>query len=254
MDEHQVLFDPMDKRTSTLRFVDIPYFKTYKEWTSSTSGVRTITIYSGSANSKFQFHLPSGEERKIRFIIPPTEKEFKIIISDENSTLKFPRRDEINKLEIATGRNFREMSHYIQVCKSDYGKYLITTIENMTTRLRSFTSQATEDELKQFMENLDALFGLRFYNKQPSFPGSFYDRGMIYKEEHGGSIKFLNLPAKEVLLRHYLYHFKMEKISDFEGKDLQGKYLEKYCIKSDLSSDISIEMDRSGSPSVPECL
>jgi hypothetical protein len=157
MDEHQKLFEPINTRIDPkIRFVDDPYFQAYKEWTSSTSGVKTITIYSGSANSKFQFHLPSGEEGKIRFIIPPTEKEFKAIISDENSTLKFPRRDEINKLEIATGRNFREMSHYVQVCKSSYDRYLITTIENMTTRLRSFTSQATEEDLKQFLENLDA--------------------------------------------------------------------------------------------------
>jgi hypothetical protein len=253
MDEHQKLFEPINTRIDPkIRFVDDPYFRAYKEWTSSTSGVNTITIYSGSANSKFQFHLPSGEERKIRFIIPPTEREFKTIISDKNSTLKFPRQDQINKLEIATGRNFREISHYIQVCNSNYDEYLIAAKENMTTRLNAFLSQTTECESKQFTENLDKLFGLRFYGKEPSFSGAFYDRGLIYKEKHGGLIKFLNLPAKDVLLRYFLDHFKMEKISSWDGPDLQGKFLEKYCVNSDLASCISIELDRSGSPSLPK--
>ncbi len=243
----------MDKTISTLRFVDKPYFRAYKEWTSSTSGVKTITIYSGSANSKFQFHLPSGEERKIRFIIPPTEREFKKIISDENSTLKFMKEKEINRLEIATGRNFREMCHYIQVFHSDYDVYMEKTKRNMAMRLEIYVSEANEKELDQFLKNLDILFDLRFTNKNPSFTGPFYDRGLIY-DDNTTTIKFLNLPAKEVLLRYYLDHIKMERIGDWEGADLQGKFLEKYCVKSDLSSEISIALHRSGSQNGPKDL
>lgn len=207
--------------------------------------MKTITIYSGSANSKFQFNLPSGEERKIRFIIPPSESEFKKIIKDENSTLKFDRQEsEIIKLENATGRNFREMSHYIQVFKSDYEVYMQRTKRNMTIRLETFTYQSTEKEVKMFLKNLDILFGLQFYNKKPSFSGPFYDRGLIYEDEYS-NISFLNYPAKEVLLSYYIDHLEMEKIDDMNGNDIKGKYLEKYCIKSDLLSSISMQLFRS---------
>jgi hypothetical protein len=85
----------------------------------------------------------------------------------------------------------------------------------------------------------------------------FYDRGLLFQDGIG-NIKFLNLLAKVVLLRYYLRRFKMERILDFRV-DLQGKYLEKYCVNSDLASgtivvsmQTSIELFRSGSPDGPK--
>jgi hypothetical protein len=44
----------------------------------------------------------------------------------------------------------------------------------------------------------------------------------------------------------------MQKIGDWDGADLQGKFLEKYSVKSDLSSEVSIELHRSGSLNGPK--
>jgi hypothetical protein len=249
LDEHQELFE-IEKDVSPR---DKLYFQAWRKWTSSTSGVNTITIYSGSANSKFQFNLPSGESRKIRYIVPPTHAEFLKIISDANSTLKF-RRGNSEKLENATGRNFREMSHYIQVWNSNLETYLVKTKENMEMRLRKFIRETTNEDLKQFLENLDELFGFGFYSTHASFPGPFYDKGLIYEEIMEDSsivIKFLNDPAKEVLLKYYLEKVEMKKISSFGDAAEQGRNLERYCIKRELSGLTSIEVSQSGSPHFP---
>jgi len=107
-----------------------------------------------------------------------------MIIKDENSTLRFDRKEsEIYKLETATGRNFREMFRYIQTCESNYDRYFNFVKDSMETRLKIYTDQAVEKDLNEFQQNLDILFGLKFYTKLATFRGVFYDRGLIYKEK-----------------------------------------------------------------------
>jgi len=46
---------------------------------------RTVTIYIGSAHSRFEFNLPGGESWRLKYIQPMSQKETELLISSPNS-------------------------------------------------------------------------------------------------------------------------------------------------------------------------
>ena len=61
------------------------------------------------------------------------------------------------------------------------------------------------DELqkKKFKELIEKFFAPQYVGTPYIVSGSFYDKGILYREESGGELKILNLPARNVLFNEY---------------------------------------------------
>lgn len=81
-DEHNELFPKGGAEDASQAAINrLPlYFRDYQIWTGATDGARTFTAYGGSAHSTFELGLPSGEEARLRPILPPTDEEARHVL------------------------------------------------------------------------------------------------------------------------------------------------------------------------------
>jgi len=88
-DEHNELFrEIMGGKPILYRYPD--FLGHFNKWTGLTRGARTITIYIGSAHSKFEFNLPAGESWRMRYLQPLLKEEAALLISTQNTDFSLP--------------------------------------------------------------------------------------------------------------------------------------------------------------------
>lgn len=58
----------MSRRILDMRQLKLRILLDMTAWTGKTHGAKTFSVYAGSAHSKFEMNVPSGEGNKIQYI------------------------------------------------------------------------------------------------------------------------------------------------------------------------------------------
>jgi hypothetical protein len=70
-----------------------------------------------------------------------------------------------------------------------------------------------EYEKKEYKEVIEKFFAPKYVGIPHKIFGNFYDKGIMYREELGGELKILNLPAKNVLFNEYIKNINIEPVN-----------------------------------------
>ena len=119
-DEHNELFKKRDGGKSHIGEHNT-FLGRFTQWTGSTGGVsvcpyftltivqkRTITVYIGSAHSRFEFKLPGGEDWRLRFLQPLSETEAETLISTPNTVCSSCKLQQLIMIGTYTSRFLME--------------------------------------------------------------------------------------------------------------------------------------------------
>jgi hypothetical protein len=246
-DEHQVLFPKAGEDPALAPLSMRPdYFRTFTSWQGETAGLRTYTIYAGSAHSKFEQNLPSGEQGRLRFIRPWSRKDLEMATRTPNTALYLPgivkkthegTAEEVNValdayLEEVTGRvprllryvkdsaEFRKRRQTTRYSDDDDGddeailKKAIADVETEAIRFgidevkRTYYSLPEIDK-KSFVTYLGRILFPAWYGGLPTTrDAQLYDKGFIYHDLD--KLRVINRPARRVLQTLYAQQMAVE--------------------------------------------
>ena len=167
MDEHNEFFHV--KEDTGLTPIKSQYFYSYSQWTGKTSGDRTITIYSGSAHSKFHLQLKAGDEVREIPIFPFEDEELQKLYHEFCKELGKESENcpPFEKIKVLTGKLPRELYFLVIEYKcneEDYldkrmGKFSVD-LENYFKTLTNYTIQFKRKirQMKIIKEGTHRLF------------------------------------------------------------------------------------------------
>lgn len=251
-DEHQELFKQFEnEKGKSMQYAEADYFRPFVQWQSYTHGKMTFTIYCGSSNSEFQFNLPKGEESKKFFVCPPSDLEFLklsnlyiiiyLLVQTLTKNLDDFVKDLIQKIQRImkyTGKIPRELDDFLFRYNCDFENYYRGKFEDYQNSLNLWLSSLRDDDRHKFYENLELIFGYKILHKNPTFQGSFYDKGLMYVEKVGSVPIFLNFPVEKVIRQIYIDKVDIPSILSAQSEVEQGILLERHCLKSEMNGNI----------------
>lgn len=211
-DEHHELFKLRSYGDKMLKLSETGYFSPFTTWNSSTQGLKTITIYCGSSNSKFHNRLGSVFEKKMFFVCPPSDIEFLKLNSDLFSmdfVLKMIKNNEMTlenkeqKLIKYTGKNPRDLYDFVIEYQMDFDKYYSAKKQSCGHHLDEWLKSLDTSQHEDFIHNLECYFTWKDTDQIPIFDGSFYDIGLMYQEYLGSIPIPLNFPIEKLLFQVY---------------------------------------------------
>lgn len=207
-DEHNELWklDP----TKSYVPAEIPYFRTYTTWTQL-SGPRLYTIYAGSAHSKFEENLPSGEDRKLRFIRPFNRIEACKLIEDLQIPNKISLSAEAVHDEI-TGGVPRQIVSLQNV--NNVKSWRVVQEKTYFALVKKTYSGMSKGDQESFISFLHQVFGPSKYVGRT--PSAWYDKGLFFIDNDSCTHP-LNPLAEAALFALYAQNVQQE-IIDQQGR------------------------------------
>jgi hypothetical protein len=198
-DEHNELYrEHIDNNRTKFQHSQSEYFQNFNLWTGCTKGLRTFTIYAGSAHSTFESSLPSGEEVKIRFIQPLDLNELKEFVSKSKL---FPEMLDVNWLYEITGGVLRRVSSFFGNSQEilDYVHIRKTVMHDTLTTIRKewIKMENNGNDLNQVAKELLTLIdSIRQDTILKERPFHWYDAGVCYQSSKG-KFSFVSLIAQQ---------------------------------------------------------
>jgi len=241
-DEHQVLFPKAGEDPALAPLTMRPdYFRTFTSWQGETAGLRTYTIYSGSAHSKFEQGLASGEERRLRYIRPWKLKDFETVTRSPESSLYIPDLDRCPEEEQYMREVTGHVPRYIRFVKDEHtaiaaserhrsaAQKIRTAVEIVENRTKTQCEAEIEktflglrmEKRNDFIDYLGHILLPAWYGGLPVERNSqLYDKGFIFQDEDPALeipvLRPVNGPARQTLLRFFL-----QQTPDIEPVDLR---------------------------------
>jgi len=259
-DEHQTLFPTGGNEDPTQAPINaLPsYFKTFTSWQKGTAGLRTFTIYSGSAHSKFeQGGIASGEEHRLRFIRPWTLTDFDTVTRTAESALYIPDLDKCPVEEEYMREVTGQVPRYVRFVKNAYSARTelpsaikirkaiesveIQTLNQATEEIKKSFQSLEKQEKQPFIDYLGHILLPPWYGGLPQArDGQLYDRGFIFQDENPAVLRPTNGPARRSLLRFFLLHTPDMDTVDLD-KNTAGYDFEKAVIRAVLFRKAEIQ-------------